>query len=639
MRADYLISRVLTEDRMPGIHAKWGAKLNTEHDENVRGHPHGRTLAINRIANMDPTGNRQYTDRLLHWYHHGQFRLEDHQAVHDTVKRFHQIKGRMEPADRDINKHKTLGDLRAKLEPFQDAQTKSQADAAEKADIEHGSTVIHDSPKLQVREIHTKSAACGLGVGTEWCTAIRNDNNQFDHYRQFGQLYSIHDKTTGEKHQVHFNAGQLMDKHDREVDSKTLSNKHPELLKLFHGRHVNIFNDHKRLEQHALSIAPGTLEDVADLDSTHFARNFKPGEHHPTTISMTDTLGRPRATQIRFAVLNHRETSPETIDKMFDQAEQASAAQAHKGHPSDRLSHKHWALQNEYRAMVHKLTGLHEPNTSAHTLTKMVNSPHVGIDEKIAALKHRNGGGAVVRAAASHANPEIRTAAARHVESTEMDVLAKLHTDPEPMVRDQAMQNTLSTPEMRHQAVVTPAGSPRAQDIMRRATRHRALERHALPETLHHIVQSEAENPSEMGIHPLEMALSKASEHTQKWFAHTGYDTYKSKLDKSNLPAINRHWARNPDYALAALSKNRDLHPEVAAHLARHHLDKRAGREALFHSATGLDVAREIAKDKTRPEHHRALASYRLQYAREHQGKPSYAHYLSSNQLEDPHES
>ncbi len=262
MRADLLISRVLCEDRLPALHQKWGKTLNFGHDQHEWGDTppeRVRRATINHIAQRtDPTPNKEYTDRLLSWYHKGQFRLEDSPRIHSALQSFHALRRNFGPehaqqAGLDIKNPKDIGSYKSLHDLEHMVRTHSQSGTAvlspeEHRDIEHGSKVIHDSLKLRVREIHTKAAAIALGRGTEWCTAHPDDrHNRFSAYNGLGKLYHIHDKETGDVHQVHFESGQIMDKHDKDADVAALTKKHPVLVDLFHGRHAEIFTDRKRL--------------------------------------------------------------------------------------------------------------------------------------------------------------------------------------------------------------------------------------------------------------------------------------------------------------------------------------------------------------------------------------------------------
>jgi hypothetical protein len=242
MRADYLISLALSEDRLPALRKKWSG-INTSHDYRWEmdevPQKHRKNAAFDVVTmDMDPTENKQYSDRLLHFYHQGQIAADDADEVRKTVSLFHDHKHLM--PEKDINKYDTYDNLAtAARGAASKAGTKKQfpwvkTTAAQRAEAEAGSEVVYDSPSYAVREIHTHPAMKVLGSGTKWCTVGRPD--LFQKYTSKGPLYHIHDKVGGERWMAHFESGQLHNEHGHQVDAETLVNEHPELDKAFKGR-------------------------------------------------------------------------------------------------------------------------------------------------------------------------------------------------------------------------------------------------------------------------------------------------------------------------------------------------------------------------------------------------------------------
>lgn len=61
-------------------------------------------------------------------------------------------------------------------------------------------------------------ASCYWGNGTEWCTATRNEeDNYFDRYNDDGPLIILINKENGEKYQFHFESDSFMDKKDTKI--------------------------------------------------------------------------------------------------------------------------------------------------------------------------------------------------------------------------------------------------------------------------------------------------------------------------------------------------------------------------------------------------------------------------------------
>lgn len=235
----------LTEDRMAALHQKWGTgRLNNSHELAPR--PLADT--IDSVAKMDPTSNKQYTDRLLHWYHHGQFRLEDHDRVHNSLALFHQHKHTL--PERDLGRYASVHDLHhavQHLKPKEDETPWTKTTASQRKAVADGSEIIHDSPELTVRHVKTNDAMQVLGANTSWCVVPRD--GYFDHYSERGPLIHLHDKKTGERHLLHLESNQFKNTDDEEADHESYAEKHPVLQKLFHGKSYEMFSDKRKLEK------------------------------------------------------------------------------------------------------------------------------------------------------------------------------------------------------------------------------------------------------------------------------------------------------------------------------------------------------------------------------------------------------
>ena len=83
--------------------------------------------------------------------------------------------------------------------------------------------VLHNGEKWYILQPLTETAACQIGVNTEWCTTwgkeslnpnYRERSNYFEGYNKQSPLYIIIDKTNLEnKYQFHFNSKQYMVMH------------------------------------------------------------------------------------------------------------------------------------------------------------------------------------------------------------------------------------------------------------------------------------------------------------------------------------------------------------------------------------------------------------------------------------------
>lgn len=267
LRADYLISRVLTEDRVPALHAKWLGKLNTSHDTRLTLSNSQQTrakAALGYLHDMDPTPNKQYMGKLVDWYHKGQFRVEDSHRVFNAVKDFHQLKTRItaEHAGPEVKNPKDFSSypsihhleraLKASGTQVETPWTKTTE--SQRRAVKEGSNIVHDDADLTVRAVHTHDAMRVLGSNTSWC--VVPDKETFDEYREQGPLYHIHEKKTGARKLLHFGSDQFMDENDEEVDHADYGDQYPALKKLFHGKSYDKFNSPEDMDQRIKSGQP-----------------------------------------------------------------------------------------------------------------------------------------------------------------------------------------------------------------------------------------------------------------------------------------------------------------------------------------------------------------------------------------------
>ena len=92
---------ILMEDRLEFLKQHYASKpdFTTHHDPNAE-HPihvmpgsaeHEKQVhkVVDYWASHDPTPNKQYTGRVLHWYHQKGIRQEDHPRVREALEGFH----------------------------------------------------------------------------------------------------------------------------------------------------------------------------------------------------------------------------------------------------------------------------------------------------------------------------------------------------------------------------------------------------------------------------------------------------------------------------------------------------------------------------------------------------------------------
>jgi len=145
--------------------------------------------------------------------------------------------GKIPPESRDINKYKSLGQLKDAIEPFVEKvkpeSNKELAEAQEQTFYKTGqATLLYNDAQVKVVIPKTKEASCYFGVNTRWCTAAR-ESNQFEFYKDQGPLYIILIKAENKRYQFHFAVSQYMDDQDNEINPRELADKYPVLWQIF----------------------------------------------------------------------------------------------------------------------------------------------------------------------------------------------------------------------------------------------------------------------------------------------------------------------------------------------------------------------------------------------------------------------
>lgn len=380
---------------MPGLHKRWGETLSIGHDARIapaaahQGAVQARKVAIDHIAqHADPTPNKEYTDRLLSWYHKGQFRTEDSPRIKDVVTKFHQLKTRIKPEHvahlgdqapknpKDFNSYGSIADVEDAVMNAQGEKTKSMAKAGDREVVENGTTLLHKSDDLEVREVHNVHAMKVLGRGTRWCTAADKDN-MFHYYHQQGPLHFIHDKKNNARYLHHAEEEQFMDERDEPAEDKAeeLGKRHPILHKLLHHDHRGPFYDNEKGHR------------VMDTHVAQLARNAaalaQAGEAHARPIG--------GMTHDQLVGMAMRATDPKLLERVHKLSFAPTAALA---------SNKH--------TPAHVLRDL--ATKEPHAVTRNPNADTVALDAAVDTLRSKPGTTAAsYGAAAYHKNASADT--------------------------------------------------------------------------------------------------------------------------------------------------------------------------------------------------------------------------------------
>lgn len=164
------------------------------------------------------TFNKGYFNWLYRMWDRGYLKPDKFDKMAQVMSLFDQFKDRFDVKDRDINRYKTAEDFYEKVEPLLNADEEELMTKKELQShiVETEIEKVYDDEYFQVYIPETERASCIIGKGTRWCTAADSDRNQFDSYNEQGKLYVIVNEN-GEKFQLHFESGQLMDESNHSV--------------------------------------------------------------------------------------------------------------------------------------------------------------------------------------------------------------------------------------------------------------------------------------------------------------------------------------------------------------------------------------------------------------------------------------
>lgn len=232
--------------------------------------------------------------------HYAQTEKEKEASGGPSIGHFEDIRSRMVPAlekfdelvSKGIAKPETLSKWKSasELEKF---VRKHDPESKEIPGMDPSEYERHAENEHWVIHVpHTENAACGLGHGTNWCTASRS-NSMFDEYDAKSPLYVItpkNPKYKGEKYQLHIQSNrpedQFKNEEDKDRDINAIHAERP--LPGAVGVYLNLMNTHKEHEKNISRLySRSRIEEVSneELDErknfNHMLRSFSERKKTP----------------------------------------------------------------------------------------------------------------------------------------------------------------------------------------------------------------------------------------------------------------------------------------------------------------------------------------------------------------------
>lgn len=157
--------------------------------------------AVTHFSEFDPTSNKRMTYWLIGTYLNDGFLFEDLSKAHETLELFEKVQPHLDIEDRDLNQHKSLGELWKRIKEFSVDEDEDFSPSGkerkrrEKAEAYENSIIVVDEDDLTVAIPLTVEAAQWWGRGTRWCTSATKDN-AFHSYNQKAPLIviNLHDE-------------------------------------------------------------------------------------------------------------------------------------------------------------------------------------------------------------------------------------------------------------------------------------------------------------------------------------------------------------------------------------------------------------------------------------------------------------
>jgi len=190
------------------------------------------------FVEADPTRNGAYLEWMLRRYVQGVARpsedgedreirdypkFEDLARLKDTLNAFDAYKGRLPPAERDINRYPGEHAVWAAIQPHLPRAGADEADDVSSKERKRQvkdqaiseSDVLFSGDGWMLAIPRTKDAAIWWGLGTRWCTAATKTRNYFDTYSGSGPLFTV--SAPGGKFQFHVETGECKAADDSDI--------------------------------------------------------------------------------------------------------------------------------------------------------------------------------------------------------------------------------------------------------------------------------------------------------------------------------------------------------------------------------------------------------------------------------------
>ena len=217
------------------------SSISTEHDPDAT--IKEPSDIVDHFHAHNPTGDINHTKWVVGQYKKGLIKQEDAPAMKDLLTNFNKFKDKL--PKKKIEQYKSHAELQHAIAPHIGTSTSEKQSAQIEKDMNEGTTVVHSTPNMTLRHIHTKEGSIAAskypdGKRPSWCTAREDSQNMFDHYnsRTGGKFFVAHlpnEKPPFHKIGIAVGANEFQDADNTKLEGrrlKTLVDRNPEMKEI-----------------------------------------------------------------------------------------------------------------------------------------------------------------------------------------------------------------------------------------------------------------------------------------------------------------------------------------------------------------------------------------------------------------------
>jgi hypothetical protein len=250
------------------------SSISTEHDPDAT--IKEPSDIVDHFHAHNPTGDINHTKWVVGQYKKGLIKQEDAPAMKDLLTNFNKFKDKL--LKKKIEQYKTHAELQHAIAPHIGTSTSEKQSAQIEKDMDEGTTLVHSTPNMTLRHIHTKEGSIAAskypdGKRPSWCTAREDSQNMFDHYnsRTGGKFFVAHlpnEKPPFHKIGIAVGANEFQDADNTKLEDrrlKTLVDRNPEMKEIPELQGASIHTTKpENVEKHIHDLMDNDPEDTRD---------------------------------------------------------------------------------------------------------------------------------------------------------------------------------------------------------------------------------------------------------------------------------------------------------------------------------------------------------------------------------------